>query len=138
MVNTTGATLQARARGQIIMLKRMFLLGMAVNLIGLPDEATGGSKTFTSIFLGLHGLIGIGLVIGSIITLVLARKAGDAYRTPAVVGLVGIFVTFIAGLLTMATKSNWWSYIMAAGFIGSLLIYGSLYMQVGRPKASTK
>jgi hypothetical protein len=133
MAKDIAAKLKGRAGGQMAMLTLMFLLGMAVNLIGLPDEAKGSAKTFTSIFLGLHGLIGIGLLVGSVITLVLARRAGQAYQMPAVVGLVGIFVTFIAGLLTLATKSNWWSYVMAAGFLGSFLIYGSLYMQVSRP-----
>jgi hypothetical protein len=134
MAKELGVKLQERARGQVIMLTLMFLLGMGVNLIGLPDETKGSSKTFTSVFLGLHGLIGVGLVIGSILTLRLARKAGEAYRMPAIVGLLGIFITFIAGILTVANGSNWWSYIMSVGFIGSLLIYGTLYVQSARVK----
>jgi Ni/Fe-hydrogenase subunit HybB-like protein len=31
--------------------------------------------------------------------------------------------------MTVITKNNWWSYTMAAGFIASALLYGSLLVQ---------
>lgn len=33
----------------------------------------------------------------------------------------------------MTTKSNWWSYGMALGFIASLLVYTGLLMQARTP-----
>jgi hypothetical protein len=33
----------------------------------------------------------------------------------------------------MITKSNWWSYAMALGFIASLLVYGGLLMHARTP-----
>ena len=122
-----------RAMNQIRMLTAMFVLGMAVNLIGLPQEATGFAKTTTLISLGLHILIGVGLVIGSVITFRLTRSAAPQLGRLAGIGVALIAVTFIAGVLTLWLKSDWWSYIMALGFIGSFLIYGSLYVQGNSP-----
>jgi hypothetical protein len=35
--------------------------------------------------------------------------------------------------MTVITKSNWWSYTMAAGFIASMLLYGSLLVRAQSP-----
>ena len=78
-----------------------FLLGMAVTLNGQPSQTTGDARTARTVFLAAHMLVSAGMVIG-------AAQA--------------------AGVLTMITKSNWWSYAMATGFIASLLIYGSLLL----------
>jgi hypothetical protein len=40
-------------------------------------------------------------------------------------------VTVAAGILTMLTTSNWWSFAMAAGFIAAFLIYGNLLIRPG-------
>jgi hypothetical protein len=71
----------------------------------------------------------VGLVIGSVITLRLTRSAAPQLNRLAGIGVVLIAVTFIAGVLTLWLKSDWWSYAMALGFIGSFLSYGSLYVQ---------
>ena len=47
--------------------------------------------------------------------------------------LRAIAATTAAGILTMITKSNWWSYTMALGFIASLLVYGGLLLQARTP-----
>ena len=107
----------------------MFVLGMAVNLVGLPQETTGFAKTVTLISLGLHVLIAVGLVIGSVITLRLTLSAAPQLDRLAGIGVALIAVTFSAGVLTMWLKSDWWSYVMALGFICSFMIYGSLYVQ---------
>ncbi|HLO31468.1 MAG TPA: hypothetical protein VK249_20120 [Anaerolineales bacterium] len=122
-----------RAMNQIRMLTAMFVLGMAVNLVGLPQETTGFAKTATLIFLGLHVLIAVGLVIGSVITLRLTLRAAPQLGRLAWIGLALIAVTFGAGVLTVWLKSDWWSYVMALGFIGSFLIYGSLCMKGNSP-----
>ncbi len=51
------------------------------------------------------------------------RRQAETWRAGA------ITVTVAAGILTTITKSNWWSYLMALGFITSLLIYGSLLVR---------
>ena len=127
-----------RAMNQVRMLTAMFVLGMAVNLIGLPQETTGFAKTATLISLGLHVLIALGLVVGSVITLRLTLRAAPQLGRLAGIGVALIAVTFIAGLLTVWLKSDWWSYVMALGFMGSFLIYGSLYMQGNSPGSSDR
>ena len=44
-------------------------------------------------------------------------------------GAAAIVLTFGAGITTLITKNNWWSYAMAVGFIASLLVYVSLLVQ---------
>lgn len=115
------------ARKQLGMLTTMFLLGMAVNLIGLPSEVTGGAKTASSILLILHMLVAVGLIVGAIMTVRAALKRGGDTLRLARAGSAAIGVAVLAGLLTYGTKSNWWSYLMALGFIASFWIYGMMY-----------
>lgn len=125
---THNEAIGKQVRGQLGGLSFMFLLGMLVNLIGLPSEATGSAKTATSISLGLHGLIGLGLIAGGIAVLLKARSS--IFVKHAWLGLLAVLFTFLAGLLTMATESNVWSYIMAAGFILSFWVYGALLVKI--------
>ncbi len=73
-----------------------------------------------------HIVNAIGLLEGSLyITLknnsILARWAA-----------VAIILTFCGGLLTVITKSDWWSFVMTFGFIVSLWLYGLLYVSADR------
>lgn len=119
--------LSERARAQLGMLTVMFLLGMAVNLIGLPAENTGGAKTASTIFLTLHGLLGLGLIVNAGLIVRLALKVGSAPFNLARAGVVTVVLTFIAGIITNETKNGWWSFVMATGFAICLPIYGTLY-----------
>ena len=113
------------------MLATMFLLGMAVNLIGLPDETTGFSRTASIFLLLLHVLIGIGLIVGAVRIRGLSEKAGKPMRTFGIVGAAGVGTAFLGGVLTMATHgNNWWSYVMAVGFIAAMIAYGRLWVLV--------
>ncbi len=127
-------TLATRAHAQLNMLTLMFLLGMGVNLIGLPSEATHGAKTVTSVLLGLHILIAIGLIVGATLTIRLAAKQGSAYRKLTYWGGLTTGLTFIAGITTVATDNSWWSYAMALGFIVNAWIYGLLYIRTKQAK----
>ena len=127
--NNSEQALLMRTRGQLSMLSVMFVLGMAVNLIGMPDEVTGTSATATKVFLGLHGIIGLGLLVGAILTVIQASKVDPRLNKLATAGAVGVVLTFIAGVLTTSTKNNWWSYAMAIGFIVSFWIYAVLYLR---------
>lgn len=51
------------------------------------------------------------------------------WRKQAILGAAAIGTTAAAGVLTLLTKSSWWSYAMAAGFITALLTYGSILTQ---------
>jgi hypothetical protein len=118
-----------RSRAQLGMLIAQFLLGMGVNLIGQPSEATGAAKVVTTVALALHVLIAVGLIVGAILTVRLAASAGAELRRQSWIGLTLVAITTAAGVLTMALNSNWWSYLMAVGFIASLVVYGNLYVR---------
>ncbi len=123
------AALSMRARGLVMGLAVEFLLGMAVNLIGLPEETTGFAKTATTIILGLHVLIGIGLLVGAIFMVRIALTGVPELGGMAWAGLALIVITFLAGVLTLVMHSDWWSYLMAVGFIAAFLLYGFMFVR---------
>jgi hypothetical protein len=127
------ADLRHLARHQVMGLAAQFLLGMAVNLLGLPSQAKGAAHIATTVFLAAHVLITLGLLAGAVMIIRAAGRPQAPSRQLAIGGAIAIAATTAAGILTMTTKSNWWSYSMALGFITSLLVYGSLLMRARTP-----
>jgi uncharacterized BrkB/YihY/UPF0761 family membrane protein len=117
------------ARHQVMGLTGTFLLGMAVNLIGLPSQTSGAAHIASLAFLAAHTLIAVGLAIGAVMLLRAVPSGRRTWRKQAILGAAAIGVTTAAGILTQLTNSNWWSYGMAAGFITALLTYGSILTQ---------
>ena len=117
------------ARHQMMGLTGTFLLGMAVNLIGLPSQTSGAAHIASLALLAAHMLIALGLVLGAVMLLRAIPHGRRMWRKQAILGAAAISVTTAAGVLTLLTKSNWWSYAMAAGFITALLTYGSILVQ---------
>ena len=109
-------------------LASVFLLGMAVILIGLPAETSGAAHLASIAFLAAHALIGLGLVIGTVPLLRAAARLGGLWRRRAITGAAAIAVGVVADILTLITKNNWWSYTMAVGFIAALLAHGGLLL----------
>ncbi len=123
------ADLRHLARHQIMGLAAQFLLGMAVNFLGLPSQAMGAAHTATTVFLAGHVLITLGLLAGAVMIIRASARPQAQSRQLAIGGAIAIAATTAAGIFTMITKSNWWSYTMALGFIASLFVYGGLLMQ---------
>jgi len=127
------------SRHQVMGLAVQFLLGMAVNLLGLPAEATGAAHAATIAFLAAHIVVSAGMLAGAFMVVRAAahtgKHTGKRWRRLAIWGAATIVVTVAAGILTLVTKSNWWSYAMAAGFIASLLTYGGILVRAGAPPA---
>jgi hypothetical protein len=121
--------MRREARRQLAGLSAQFLLGMAVNLIGQPSETSGAAHAVSIVLLGLHIVAAIGLIGGAVMVIRAARGGGDRRRQLARSGAVLIGLTVIAGVMTVITKNNWWSYTMATGFIASVLLYGSLLVR---------
>lgn len=121
--------LGTRARGQLAMLTAEFLLGTGVSLIGLPSETSGTAKAATSTLLGVHILIAVGLIVGAVLTIRQVPALQSKLRSQAWTGAAVIAVTVAAGVLTMILKSNWWTFLMAVGFIASYILYGSIYLR---------
>jgi hypothetical protein len=120
--------LHRRVRGQLSMLVIMFLLGMGVNLIGLPSENTGGAKVITGILLVLHILVSLGLIVGAALCLLRSGPLDNAMRNEVLIGGVLIVVAFVAGILDTSLGSAWWSFLMAVAFIGAFVVYGRIYL----------
>lgn len=122
--------LRRRARNQLAMLSAQFLLGMAVNLLGTPGGVTANpAKAASYAFTALHVLIGIGLIVGTVLTIRRALGWGRPVVRLTVFGGVSVVVAFAAGILTMAPGGDWWSYLMAVGFMAALALYGMLYLR---------
>lgn len=124
-------SLKSNARGQLSMLLFQFLIGMAVNLIGAPSETSGFPRIATSILLGLHILVAIGVLVGAIRAIPQCARIEPPATGLAWWGLIAVVISFAAGVVTLAVSAGtgWFSYVMAAGATGSLLIYGLLYLR---------
>ena len=122
------AVVRHLARHQVMGLASLFLLGMAVNLLGLPSQTSGAAHVASIALRAAHVLIALGLLIGTVMLIRAAAGLGGRWRRQAVTGAIAIVAAFGAGALTLATKNNWWSYAMAVGFIAALLAYGSLLL----------
>ena len=108
--------LRTRLRGMLAMLALVFLLGMGANLIGAPDENNGVGRIVSIVLVALHALLAIGIVATAIRVMPAARDSGIG-RREAMIGLVTVIITFLAGIGTVLTGSGWLSFIMAAGFL---------------------
>lgn len=115
----TSARLMRRSREALSALAVEFLLGMIVNL--LPDDGTV-APVLHAAALGLHVLVGIGVVVVAVRVLGAARQE-DVVVRQAGWALVAVAATFIAGVLTVVLHSEWLSLLMAAGFLASTLMY---------------
>jgi hypothetical protein len=118
--------LRTQATREIGMLTAEFLLGMAVNLIGMSSEISDIARIVYNISLILHILIGVGLLLGAVTTIRQARKMAPALGGLAWTGLALLAGTFVTGILAMQLENDWWSFMMALGFIVSYLVYGVL------------
>ena len=115
-----------RSREALSTLALQFLLGMGANLIGAPEENTGAARIIAGIILGLHALVGIGLIVVAVRVWMTSRREGIA-QNAALWAFIIIIVTFLAGVGTMLTSSGWLSFLMSVGFV----VTAGLYVAVG-------
>ena len=119
---------------QVLGLSAQFLFGMAISLIGQPSETTGVAHIASNVLLGLHVLVALVLIAGAA-NVIRAAGDSDTQRRLARWGAAAIVLTFGAGVTTLITKNDWWSYAMAVGFVSSLLLYVSLLVKSANPAA---
>lgn len=112
-----------RIFSQLWMLALQFILGI---ILVFTDSRSGGWHTLYIVVLIIHILNGIGLVEGNIY---IALKAPSrlAWWAAAVISL-----TALAGLFTLLTGSDWWSFAMAVGFIVAACQHVVLYVRADR------
>ena len=80
---------------------------MAVNLIGQPSQTTGAAHAVSTVLLGPHVGVAIGLFGRAVMVIQAARCGGDRPRQLARSGAVLIGLSVIAGVMTVITKNNW-------------------------------
>lgn len=135
---TQTKQLVGRARSQLGMLVTMFVLGISINLIG--DPSTGLAKTTQGILLILHVLVAIGLVVGAFQIVGLTKDLA-AFNRLARGGGAAIGLALLGGILFVTLKNDWWSLLMALGFIAAFVLYGLTYVKsrvaaaTGRPES---
>lgn len=117
-----SADLVRRSREALSALALQFLLGMGANLLGSPEENDGAARVFSGIVLGLHALVGIGLIVVSVRVWTTARRA-DAAQGAALWAFIVVIATFLVGLGTMFTGSDWLSFAMSVGFVAAAALY---------------
>ena len=118
----TPAALARRSREALSALALQFLLGMGANLIGSPEENVGAARVIAGIVLGLHALVGIGLIAVSVRVWLAARQVAVAERA-ALWAFIVIILTFLVGVGTMFTANNWMSFLMSVGFVAAAALY---------------
>lgn len=124
-------TLPRLLRLQLSLISVQFLLGMAVNLIGLPVETNGIAHTATLLALMLHVVVALALLGNSVAMVYLSKPYGPRAYTLAIQGLVGILAAMASGILTLISPlSNVWSYLMAIAFLFISAVYGRLFSVV--------
>ena len=124
--SNTSEALVRRSREALAALAAQFLLGMGANLLGSPEENTGAAQVIAGIVLGLHALVGIGVIVVAVRVWLVARRERVAQRA-ALWAFIVIILTFLAGVGTMMTGSDWLSFAMSVGFV----VAAALYVAVG-------
>ena len=122
--------LQKNVRLILVSLSIEFVLGMIINLFGIPPDDPNASQEsiFAKIAFAIHGINGIILVLFAIVILVFTIKSGVSFwKKIAAIGLFSILIAAGAGIATINLKDNaseLASLTMAIGFILSFISYG--------------
>lgn len=118
-----------RARNISIMLAAEFLLGMVLNLWGTSDPGAPAWRRYLDLaLLSAHIFLGLGICLGAAMLIVISWKEQRRGTGLPVAGGAGVLAAFTAGILTVtAPWGDLWSFLMAIGFIGSLIIYAKIW-----------
>lgn len=133
--------MKEKLRSMVGMLTSMFILGMLENLIGAPEsDMSQFHNIVAGIILLLHVVLGIGLLVTA--TQIIRRPEtaqSEVLKKSAGRGFGALVVAFLAGVVTM---SGFWpeffSFLMAVGFIAALLSYGQALMSLGSASVHAK
>lgn len=120
-----------RIQGMIMLgfLIGQYVLGMLTNLyVKFPENKTNYQQwqyANGQLLIGLHIILGVLLLIGSIVLLVRAIRMKDrVWRVAATIGLGSILLAVISGSEFISTQNHAYSLIMSALFVSSVAAYG--------------
>ena len=116
-----------------------YVLGMYTALFSAaPDDPQYLTEpVINKIIFGLHGLVGLFLLIGATVMLIMGLKSNNPTKHMAIHGFLSIFLAFGAGIATVMLKetaSEIASFIMSVGFLLSFIIYGKLFFLLKKEK----
>ncbi len=117
----------------LVFLVAQYLLGMYVAMFAArpEDPAFKTEGLFPKIVFGFHSLVGLGLLVGSVVTLVFGLKnQEEKIKKTAIFAFISIVLAFSAGIATVILKdtaAEITSYVMSAGFLGAFISYGKLF-----------
>jgi len=124
-------------QGMLSGLSLQFVLGLALATIAAYDSDTHvGNRALYQLFLLLHILVGLGLLVGSTVLIVTVRARAPKLTGRAVIGLCAILVSVVTGLARMSVNGEWLTFLMGAGFIAALSLYGQMLVEALRHKES--
>ncbi|WP_336852429.1 hypothetical protein [Sinomonas albida] len=133
-VPATPSKLLRRSREALSVLGLQFLLGMGTNLLGGSQDSA--AMITDGIVLGLHILVGIGVIVVAIRLLLAARQQQLGVRA-AVWALVILSATFLIGVGTLITGSGWLSFLMAVGWLAGVGLYIQTFVLATRTAATS-
>jgi uncharacterized membrane protein YfcA len=126
-VNKTKRAVRGLAIGLVV----EFLLGvLLVTVADTNDQATQQSLAH-NVILGLHVLIAVGLLVGSIAQ---ALPKQEAWRRRRLMLAAGCIIgAFLGGVWAVSLPgADWGVLVMALGFMAALLVYNQLLHKLGQ------
>jgi hypothetical protein len=133
-----SAVIEKGLQGMLSGLSLQFVLGLALATVATYDSDTHvGNRALYQLFLLLHILVGLGLLVGSTALIVTARTRAPKLTGRAVVGLCAILVSVVTGLARMSINGEWLTFLMGAGFIVAISLYGQMLVEILRHGDST-
>lgn len=129
-ITRNHSSLAKRVQAQFGILTLQFLAGMAVNLLGTPDEHTNAIKLLSGSLFLLHVLLAIGLIVNAVLIVRLVAGASESVMGFARGAGVAVGSATLFGILTVTGPwRDFWSYLMAVAFIASFALYGRLFSE---------
>lgn len=113
-----------------------FVLGMVTNLFGVPPDevAEHPEPLFAKIAFGMHGLLGLIILIGALFTFYMTLKQDQGkWKIYGLAGLCSVLIAFGGGIGAVALKENAGeiaSLVMSLGFLMSFVSYGWLLLKL--------
>ena len=125
------AMLERQLQGLLGGLSTQFLLGLALATVADydPDTHTGNHAAHQTLLV-LHIVVAVGILIGSIVLVAAVKKQAPRLLGMTSVGLAAILVSIGTGMARLSVDNEWLTFLMGAGFVVAIGVYGRLLGEV--------